>query len=144
MGGESKRGTRWLTGVARCEGTPVAAVEVSGGVCAASCMVCECLGSGFSLNSHAELLINQHPQVLLRAALHPFSTQPGFELGMAPTRVQDLALGLVELQEVRMGPPLQPAQVPLDGSPSLQPVDRTTQLGVIGKLAEGASIPLSM
>ena len=35
-----------------------------------------------------------------------------------------------------MGPLLQPAQVPLDGFPSLQCIDCTTQLGVIHKLAE--------
>ncbi|PKU43757.1 hypothetical protein llap_5947 [Limosa lapponica baueri] len=54
------------------------------------------------------------------------------------TQVQDLALGLVELHEVCMGPPLKPVQVPLDGTPSLQCVSRTTQFGVISKLAEGA------
>jgi len=48
---------------------------------------------------------------------------------IAPTQVQDLALGLVELHEVHMGPPL---KVPLDGIPSLQRVDHITQLGVSG------------
>ena len=43
-----------------------------------------------------------------------------------------------ELHEVRTGPLLKPVQVPLDGIPSLQRVDRITQLGVVGKLAEGA------
>ena len=33
---------------------------------------------------------------------------------------------------------LQPVQVPLDGFPSFQHIDCTTQLGVIHKLAEGA------
>ena len=60
--------------------------------------------------------------------------QPIFVLGIAPTHVQDLALGLVEFQEVHTGLSV---QVPLDGIPSLQCVDCTTQLGVIGKLAEG-------
>ena len=59
------------------------------------------------------------------------------------THVQDLALGLVELHEVCMRPPLKPVKVPLDGIPSLQRVDCTTQLGV-SELAEDASIPLSM
>jgi len=62
-------------------------------------------------------------------------------LGIAPTQVQDLALCLVELREVRTGPLLVPVQVPLDGTPSLQCVDHTTQLGVVGKLAEGALNP---
>jgi len=55
--------------------------------------------------------------------------------------VQDLALGLVELHEVHTGPPLKPVQVALDGITSLQSVDRTTQLGVISKLAEDALHP---
>ncbi|PKU46776.1 hypothetical protein llap_2935 [Limosa lapponica baueri] len=43
--------------------------------------------------------------LLLRAALQPFSAQPVFVPGIALTQVQDLALGLVELHEVHMGPP---------------------------------------
>ena len=45
--------------------------------------------------------------------------QPVYVLGIAPIQMQDLALGLVELQEVGMGPPLKPAQVPLVGISSL-------------------------
>ncbi|KAK4831319.1 hypothetical protein QYF61_016808 [Mycteria americana] len=67
--------------------------------------------------------------------------EPVFVLGIALTHVQVLALGLVELPEVCTGPPLKPVKVPLDGIPSLQCVDCTTQLGVIGKLAEGALNP---
>ncbi|KAK4827673.1 hypothetical protein QYF61_020484 [Mycteria americana] len=100
------------------------------------------LGSKCTLLGHVELLINQHPQVLLlRAALNPFSAHPVFVLGVALTHVQDLALGLVEPHEVRMGPPLKPVKVPLDGIPSLQCVDHTTQLGVVSKVAEGALDP---
>ncbi|PKU39466.1 hypothetical protein llap_10229 [Limosa lapponica baueri] len=72
-----------------------------------------------------------------RVALNPFSTHPVTVI--AVTRVQDLALDLVELHEVGMGPYLKPVQVPLNGIPSLQCVDCTTQLGVISKLAEGAT-----
>ncbi|KAK4828488.1 hypothetical protein QYF61_026759 [Mycteria americana] len=101
-----------------------------------------CLGCKCTLLGHVEFLINQHPQVLLlRAALNPFSAQHVFVLGIVLTHVQDLALGLVELHKVRRGPPLKPVKVPLDGIPSLQRVDHTTQLGVIGKLAEGALNP---
>ena len=100
------------------------------------------LGCEHTLLSHVELLISWHPQVLLlRAALNPFSTQPVFVLGIASTQVQDLALGLVQLHEVRTGPPLKAVQVPLGGIPCLQPVDHTTQLGVVGRLAEGAPSP---
>ncbi|GAB0206720.1 mitochondrial enolase superfamily member 1 [Grus japonensis] len=100
------------------------------------------LGCKHTLLTHVELLINQYPQVLLlRAAFNPFSTQPIVVLGNAPTHVQDLALGLVELHAVHTGSPLQPVKVPLDGIPPLQGVDHTTQLGVVGNLAEGALDP---
>ena len=58
-------------------------------------------------------------------------------IGIAPTWVQDLALGPVELNEVGMGTPLKPVQVPLDGTPYLWYTNCTTQLGVICKVAEG-------
>ncbi|KAK4825848.1 hypothetical protein QYF61_003099 [Mycteria americana] len=84
----------------------------------------------------------QYPQALLcRAALNPFIPQPVLIPGVAPTQVQDLALGLVEPHEVHMGPLLQLVQVPLDGIPSLRHVNRTTQLGGVCKLAEGALDP---
>ncbi|KAK4827359.1 hypothetical protein QYF61_017284 [Mycteria americana] len=63
------------------------------------------------------------------AALNPLIAKPVSMFGIALTQVQDLALGLVELHEVRMGPPLKPVKVPLDGisslleSPSLHPQD---------------------
>lgn len=53
--------------------------------------------------------------------------------------LQDLARGLVELQEVHKGPPLKPVKVPPDGVPSLQHIYRTTQLGVVGKLVANSS-----
>ncbi|PKU41108.1 hypothetical protein llap_8578 [Limosa lapponica baueri] len=94
------------------------------------------LGCQCTLLAHVEVLIHQHPQVLLlRAALQPFSAQPVFVPGIA------IVLGFVELHEVSMGPPLKPVQVPLDGIPSLMRVNHATQLGVIGKLAEGALYP---
>ncbi|GAB0183112.1 cAMP-dependent protein kinase inhibitor alpha [Grus japonensis] len=100
------------------------------------------LGCKRTLLAHVELLINQYPQVLLlRAAFNSFFTQPVVLLGIEPTHVQDLALGLVELHEVHIGPPLQPVKVPLDGIPSLQRVNHTTQLGVVSNLAEGALDP---
>ena len=97
-----------------------------------------------TLPSHVELLINQYPQVLLllRTALDPFSAQPVFVLGIVPTHMQDFTLGIVEIHEVCLGPPLKPVKVPLDGIPSLQYVDCTTQLGAISKLAECALNPI--
>jgi len=75
------------------------------------------LGCDCTLLGHAELLINQHPQVLLlRAALNPLSAQAVVVLGIALTHVQNLALDLVELHEVRTGPLLKPAEVQVDGT----------------------------
>ncbi|KAK4805320.1 hypothetical protein QYF61_018183 [Mycteria americana] len=76
-----------------------------------------------------------------RAALNPFIPQPVLILVIALTRVQDLAHGLVELQEIHMGLLLKPVKVPLDGIPSLKHINCTTQLGVFCKLAEGALNP---
>jgi len=100
------------------------------------------LGCKRTLVAHVELLIHQYPQVLLRrAALEPLSAQPLLVFGIALTHAQDLALGLVELHEVHTGPPLQSVKVPLNGIPSLQRVNHTTQLGVVSRLAEGALSP---
>ncbi|KAK4823197.1 hypothetical protein QYF61_027206 [Mycteria americana] len=93
---------------------------------------CEC-----TLSAHVQFFIHQYPQVLLgRAALNPFIPQPVLILGVAPTQVQDPALGLVEPHEVHTGPLLELVQVPLDGILSLRCANRTTQLGVICKFAE--------
>jgi len=100
------------------------------------------LGCQSTLPAHVELPIHQYPQaLLLRAALEPLSAQTVLVFGVAPTHVQDLALGLVELYAVHAGPPLQPVKVPLNGIPSLQRINHTTQLRVVGKLAEGALGP---
>ncbi|KAK4825246.1 hypothetical protein QYF61_025645, partial [Mycteria americana] len=100
------------------------------------------LGCERTLLAHVHLFIHQYPQVLLRrAALSPFIPQPVLILGVAPTQVQDLALGLVEPHDVHTGPLFQLVQVPLDGIPSLRRVNCTTQLGVACKLAEGALDP---
>lgn len=46
--------------------------------------------------------------------------------------------------EVSKGPPLKLVKAPVDGTPSLQHADCTVQFGVVGRLADGAPIPLSM
>jgi len=58
--------------------------------------------------------------------------------GLAPTHMQDLALGLGQPREVHTGPILQLVQVSLDGIPPFRCANCTTQLGVVCKLAEGA------
>ncbi|PKU47477.1 hypothetical protein llap_2217 [Limosa lapponica baueri] len=96
------------------------------------------LGCQCTLPAHVELLINQHLQVLLLStALYPFFAHSVFVHRIALTHVQDLALGLVEFDEVITRPFLKPVKVLLDGTPSHQHVDRTTQVHVIGKLTEG-------
>lgn len=66
------------------------------------------LGCKGTWPAHVELFINQ--QVVLRAFFDPFSAQSVFILGIAPTQVQDLALGVVELHEVCIGPSLEPVK----------------------------------
>ncbi|KAK4826357.1 hypothetical protein QYF61_007951 [Mycteria americana] len=98
---------------------------------------CEC-----TLLAHVQLFIHQYPQVLLRrAAPNPFIPQPVLILGVAHTQVQDPVVVLAEPHEVHMGPLLQLVQVPLDDFLSFWHVNRTTQLGVICKCAEGALDP---
>uniref|UniRef100_A0A8C6JKR8 Uncharacterized protein n=1 Tax=Melopsittacus undulatus TaxID=13146 RepID=A0A8C6JKR8_MELUD len=48
---------------------------------------------------------------------------------------------MVKLHEVGISPPHKCVKVPLNGIPSLQLINRITQLGVIGKLAEGTLNP---
>ena len=62
-------------------------------------------------------------------------------LEIAPTQVQDLALVLVKLREVGIGPILMSVQVLLDSIPPLLNVNFTTHLGVICKLDECALDP---
>ena len=58
-------------------------------------------------NTHCQLMLSFSPIPRLRStALSPLIAQPVSVLGIAPTHVQDRALGLVELHEVHTGPPL--------------------------------------
>jgi len=73
--------------------------------------------------------IHQSLQVLLdKAVLNPFIPQPVLIAGVAPTHMQDLSLGLVELHQVHMDLLLKPVLVPLDGIPSLQCINCTTTI----------------
>uniref|UniRef100_A0A803YB34 Conserved oligomeric Golgi complex subunit 3 n=1 Tax=Meleagris gallopavo TaxID=9103 RepID=A0A803YB34_MELGA len=58
--------------------------------------------------------------------------------------MQHFALGFVDPHQVLICPLSEPVQVPLDDVSSFCCVNRTTQLGVISKLAEGVSVPLSV
>ena len=71
------------------------------------------LGCKCTLLVHVKRFVNHHPQVLLlRAVLNPSSALPVFVLGVAPTQMQDLALGLVEHYKDHTGPTLKPVKVP--------------------------------
>ncbi|XP_074674578.1 translin-associated protein X isoform X2 [Strix aluco] len=80
----------------------------------------------------------------LRAALNPLIAQPVFVLGIAPTHVQDLACGLIELHEVCTAPPLKPVQVPLDGSLPSSLSTSPHSLVSSANLLSVHSIPLSV
>lgn len=58
---------------------------------------------------------------------------------LAPNKVQNLVLGLMEPHEVHMGLLLKFVQVLLDGILSLRNVSHTTQLGALSKCPESAS-----
>lgn len=93
-----------------------------------------------TLPAHVELLVQQHTlQVtLVRAAPSPFSSVYAW---VAPTHIyRTLHLALLNFIRVTQAH-VKPLQAPLDGIPSLQSVSSTTQLGVCGKLAEGALGP---
>ena len=71
---------------------------------------------------------HQHPRVLFyKAAFQLGSPQHILVHGVVPPQVQDFALLLVEPHEVPVSPFLQPVQVPLDGSPTLWCVSRSSQ-----------------
>ena len=90
------------------------------------------VGCELALTAHVQLFIHQYPQVLLgRAALKPFLPQTVLILGVVPTQMQDLALGLVEPHGVHTGSPLQLVQVPLDGILSFWCVNCSTQFGIV-------------
>ena len=85
-----------------------------------------------TLLAHVKLFIHQDPQVLLcKAALKDHSFQYVWMLGIPPAQVQNSALCRIEPHQVHPGPSFQPVEVPLNGIPSFNRVNRTTQLGVI-------------
>ena len=91
------------------------------------------MGCRSTLLAHVESFISQHPQLLLRAALKLLTTQPIFVLGIAPTQVQDLAHGLVELHEVGMALPLKPVHVHLDSKRQLHHLTMTLGSSKVGE-----------
>ncbi|KAK4825904.1 hypothetical protein QYF61_003399 [Mycteria americana] len=100
------------------------------------------LGHLGTLLAHIQLAVDQHPQVLFcQAAFQPRFPKPVALHGVVVTQVQDPALSLVEPHTIRLGPSIQPAQVPLQSLPTLKQINTPTQLGVTCKLTEGALDP---
>ncbi|KAK4832950.1 hypothetical protein QYF61_026606 [Mycteria americana] len=101
------------------------------------------LGHLGTLLAHIQLVVGQHPQVLIhQAAFQPLFPRTVALHGVAVAQVQDLALGLVEPHTIGLGPLIQPVQVPLQSLPTLKQINTPAQLGVICKLTEGALDPL--
>lgn len=82
------------------------------------------------------------PSPLCRATLYCFTAQHVLIQGIAPTQMWNLACGFVESHEVHMCPLDKLVQVPLAGILAHRPVSCTSQLSVIGRFAEDASILL--
>ena len=79
---------------------------------------------------------------VLMAALIEFISQSLLMSGIAPTQVQHLALGLIELHVVCTGSTLKPAYITLHGIPALQHVNHIAQLHITHKPAEHALNPI--
>ena len=58
--------------------------------------------------------------------------------GVAVAKMQDPALGLVELHPVGLSPVIQPVQIPLQGLTTARQINTSSQFGVTCKLTEGA------
>lgn len=82
------------------------------------------------------------PVLLIRATVNEFLSQSVLVSGISLTQMQDIALLLVQLYEVHVGPLLKLFQIPLDGIPFFCCANSIIQLGAICKLAEGPLIPL--
>ncbi|KAK4825919.1 hypothetical protein QYF61_003414 [Mycteria americana] len=100
------------------------------------------LGHLGTLLAHIQPAVNQYSQVLFcQAAFQPLFPKPVALHGVVVTQVQDPALSLLEPQTIRLGPSIQPVQVPLQSLPTLKQINTPTQLVVICKLTEGALDP---
>ena len=76
--------------------------------------------------------------------LSPVISQFVLILRIAPTHVQDLALGLVELGEIHTDPLLKPVTVPLDGILSFRVASAPLSLVSSANVLRARSMLLSM
>ncbi|RMB92363.1 hypothetical protein DUI87_31238 [Hirundo rustica rustica] len=87
--------------------------------------------------AHCRLMFchwHQHPQVpFLLGTVQPHLPQPITLQGVTVAKVQHSALGLAELQLVRLCPSIQPVQISLQSHPTFQEINTRSQLSVIRK-----------
>ncbi|RMB92388.1 hypothetical protein DUI87_22232 [Hirundo rustica rustica] len=77
---------------------------------------------------------HQHPLVpSLLGTIQPHLPQPITLQGVTAAKVQHSALGLTQLQLVRLCPSIQPVQISLQSHPTFQEIDTRSQLSVIRK-----------
>ncbi|TRZ08840.1 hypothetical protein HGM15179_018280 [Zosterops borbonicus] len=95
------------------------------------------------LLAHVQLPLNQYPQVLFcLGAVQSLCPQPVALQGVVVGKMQDSALGLLNLHIAGLGPSIQPVQIPLQTPPTLQQIETCSQLGVICKFTTGGLNPL--
>ncbi|RMC05412.1 hypothetical protein DUI87_18603 [Hirundo rustica rustica] len=86
---------------------------------------------------------HQCPQVpFCLGTVQPHRPQPITLQGVIVAKVQDLALGRIKLHLIGLGLSIQPIQVPLQSSPTLQQIKTCSQLGVNCNLANVRLNPL--
>ena len=97
----------------------------------------------FATRAHFWLMFNRLSTRTLRSFLQScFSdSQPPACTGAWGyfSQMQDIALAFVELQEIPVGPSLQPVKVPLNGSTPIWCIDHSSQFCITCKLAEGCT-----
>jgi len=77
--------------------------------------------------AHVQPSINQYPRSTSSTAFQPLCPKPVALPGVVVAKVQDLALGLVELNPTRLSPVMQPVQNPLYGLPTPRQMDNFSQ-----------------
>ncbi|XP_050567062.1 uncharacterized protein LOC118250829 [Cygnus atratus] len=96
------------------------------------------LGHEGTLLAHGQPVVHQDPQVLLlRAPLQQVIPQPVLICPVVPSQVQDSTLALIKPHLVSSCPSLQLVQVLLNGRAAFWHIGHSSQLCIIGVLAEG-------
>ena len=78
----------------------------------------------------------------IHMVFQPLCPNPVALPGVVAAKVQDSALGLLELHPISLSPAIQSVQIPLSSLPIPRQIDTSCQLGVIFRLPENALNPL--